>query len=241
MAEPDHSVPAYVSYDNPRAQSSSSDDDRTNRLVLNYVQFILHYIGHGVWNEFRALQVTTGTIIAGIAVLGCFTKVDADLPMELFVIAKHAPDILQFLLDAGYTFKPSMPESMWPADWSDIIWEEVGNSNTPDANMSMYTRILNKFAHVANVYVFRGPFKQEIRVVATNYSPFDLIFAMPSTRYMNFITGTHMFMLFPRTTLHQRATIDFEVPQGVNFSIRESAFFDEPISVNPFLTALHVL
>ncbi|KAK7038673.1 hypothetical protein VNI00_010557 [Paramarasmius palmivorus] len=223
------------------APSPTRNQDFANRvkteIVYNTTQTMLYYIGNEDWDTLRRKQVEVGAFVIGIGVLGCCTIPNVDGPLEIAVPVDPAKVILDAVQDVGYTFEPSLPVSMWPVDRSKLLEMEMNCANTPFANRNMFTPIDHPNVFVANVYRFRHTNQRSIHVIATNYHPLGLVLDMQLTAHMCFVTGSHVYMLYPHTTLEKRIALDVTRPLGHVSTLSLGSTANETLLVNPVLTA----
>ncbi|KAK7019807.1 hypothetical protein VNI00_017896 [Paramarasmius palmivorus] len=210
--------------------------DLAHTARLNtYTQIMLNFIPYTSLDECRSMLLHVGALFGGAAIVGCFALANQDAPLELYVPLRNVYDVFAFLSTIGYTFRPSLPTKLRPKETSDVLEAEVRYSNTRRANKNPFTPTMDNDAYIANVFVFRNNLDREIHVVAANVTAIELVFAMQSTLYMNFISATDLVMLYPHTTLDKRAAIDCTSEVDAEFVNRLPSFGNRGITFNPRL------
>ncbi|KAK7018733.1 hypothetical protein VNI00_018293 [Paramarasmius palmivorus] len=163
------------------------------------------------WNLFRRWMSTCGALLGGALVLGCFTVPNTCLPLEIYVIAERAKLIMRFLISIGYSPVRSTGNRSWFTSLSEmVVQEDYSCARSPMA--APHTSTVDDRTYVSDVYEFDNPEGRRIQVIVPKLHAMDVVLHMSSTKHMNFISATHMTMLYPALTLQARVEFDHTLP-----------------------------
>ncbi|KAK7049895.1 hypothetical protein VNI00_005325 [Paramarasmius palmivorus] len=210
-------------------------------LLQSYIQYILYFITFDEWDAFQNLQLLTGLLVGATSAFGCFTNPSPNDALELFAAKEFVRVVLNFFLDMGYKFKRD-PGETWPPDSPNahVLNVKMNRMHTGQATKVTRTPVVDFQRRVAAVFTLEDDSGRQVQIMASNGSSMDLVLGMESTAFMNYISATHMTMLYPHATLERRVAVDFTKPQGVDVPLDAPNLQEGCIRVNPPLTAYDV-
>ncbi|KAK7445069.1 hypothetical protein VKT23_014931 [Stygiomarasmius scandens] len=154
----------------------SSYNDRAYRLDKAYSRFLK---SAAEINKFRILQYQFGVLVSGSVALqymDCSEFLESDL--DVYVCSHSAKHVEDFFKSIGYTCSPNRPFPVPVGDADPNFYRNTGIS-----------KVLN--------YERDG---QKVQIVATVWSPIDVILGFHSTVVMNFLTFSHAYSLKSRNS-----------------------------------------
>ncbi|THU96193.1 hypothetical protein K435DRAFT_755079 [Dendrothele bispora CBS 962.96] len=142
--------------------------------------------------EFRKLQYRTGMLISGSSALQFFDCSVYESDLDLYVSFKKGLSVIEFLNSIGYFYQPSANQ--------DVL-------QTLDNSISGQIHFLPYVGNGLKGVIDFSRDGKKIQLVICLHCPMQIILGFHSTCVMNFISHSHAYSIFPRTTFHNRGSI----------------------------------
>ncbi|KAK7049489.1 hypothetical protein VNI00_005520 [Paramarasmius palmivorus] len=188
-------------------------------------------------DTFRTMQSYTKALIVGKSAMRVLMGTCSNDHLELSVARRYARCVASFLLAIKLEYIPN--EGQQTSSPEHALLQNLKHRKS--VQFTPYTPLTTD-SFVFTVLNFRVPRSNAIvQVIVTDDHPLQFVFCLRFSHDMAFVSASHTFMLFPKSTFLDQITLDFAAPMGQSGSMQDRSFGDKVFVVNPALTATDVL
>ncbi|KAK7032212.1 hypothetical protein VNI00_013386 [Paramarasmius palmivorus] len=207
-----------------------------NMRYLKYRLSLRRYFPATLLESFRIMQAHTDTIIIGQSAVEAILGSSENNVLELSVSMAHARGVSSFILAADGEY---LPRNIRPGTSLErSLLEDLSRRHSEDIQPCPP---VTDSSFIFNVLRFKTPLETFIEVTIVDEHPLQSVFHMRYSHHMAFVSSSHTVMLYPRSTLLDRVTLDFTTPCFQGSKMRVSCFANASFTVNPALTAADAL
>ncbi|KAK7062893.1 hypothetical protein VNI00_000390 [Paramarasmius palmivorus] len=170
----------------------------------------------------------TGSIIAGSAPLEILTKPGPNNALQIYTFPEHQATITRIFELEHYTTTSAQPQ----ATAENLSYADTTTRSAITVDDTAYV------IHTSRLKSEKG---RIVEIVAARSHPLDLVLNATSTLLMNFISSTHLYVLYPTLTFSKNTALDMNRDPNENACLHSLYFHPKKLFVNPRLTVFDPL